>query len=105
MATALMDLARLDTAPRSEHLARTLADELGRAGAVLNSRPLRQAPLAVLNAADFPSVLIEVGFLSDPGDRARLASETGRAPIVAGITSALARWKAAERDMAPLLRR
>ncbi|TNC50865.1 N-acetylmuramoyl-L-alanine amidase [Rubellimicrobium rubrum] len=105
VATALMDLARLNTSPRSEQLARTLADELGRAGAVLNSRPLRQAPLAVLNAADFPSVLIEVGFLSDPADRARLASESGRSPIVAGITNALAKWQAMERDMAPLLRR
>ena len=105
LATALMDLARLDTTPRSERLAQAVAGALEEAGAVVNGRALRQANLAVLQAADFPSVLIEVGFLSDPGDRMRLATPEGRAAIVAGMVAALGDWATQEAAREPLLRR
>ncbi|WPY94733.1 N-acetylmuramoyl-L-alanine amidase [Limimaricola variabilis] len=105
VATALMDLARLDTAPQSERLAQALVAALETAGAHLNSRPRRSAPLAVLNAADFPSVLVEVGFLSNAGDRARLTNPTSRARIVAGLVSGLTAWAAEEAARAPLRRR
>jgi len=105
VATALMDLARLDTAPQSERLAQALVGALETAGAHLNSRPRRSAPLAVLNAADFPSVLVEVGFLSNAGDRARLTNPTSRARIVAGLVSGLTAWAAEEAARAPLRRR
>jgi N-acetylmuramoyl-L-alanine amidase len=104
IATALLDLARLDTAPRSANLAGNLAEALRSAGAVVNGRPLRQANLAVLKAADFPSVLLEAGFLSNPSDRARLSSPEGRAPIVAGIVAALKAWAEEEAARAPFLR-
>ncbi|EYD75796.1 N-acetylmuramoyl-L-alanine amidase [Rubellimicrobium mesophilum DSM 19309] len=96
VATALMDLARAGTVPASRRLAQALARELPKAGAALNDHALRQAPLAVLNAADFPSVLLETGFLSDAGDRGRLSTPGGRAPIVRGIVAALTRWAAEE---------
>ncbi|MCC7321272.1 MAG: N-acetylmuramoyl-L-alanine amidase [Rubellimicrobium sp.] len=92
IATVLMDLARLRTTPQSERLAEAVVAGLETAGARLNSRPRRQGPLAVLNAADFASVLVEAGFLSDEGDRAALSSTAGRAPIVAGLTAALRSW-------------
>jgi N-acetylmuramoyl-L-alanine amidase len=105
LATALMDLARLDTVPRSERLAEAVAAALAEAGAAVNGRPLRQANLAVLQAADFPSVLVEAGFLSDPADRARLSSPEGRRAIVAGLVAALRDWEAAEAARARSLRR
>lgn len=105
VATALMDLARIDTAPQSERLAQALVASLGAAGAHLNSRPRRSAPLAVLNAADFPSVLVEVGFLSNAGDRARLVDPASRARIVAGLVAGLRNWAAEEAARAPLRRR
>jgi N-acetylmuramoyl-L-alanine amidase len=104
VATVLMDLARLETAPKAERLADMLVAALREAGAAVNSQPRRKAPLAVLNAADFPSVLIEVGFLSDPGDRAALASAEGRGRIVAAIVAALGAWAAEEAARAPLVR-
>lgn len=94
VATALLDLARAETVPRSRRLAEAIARGLGGAGAAVNDHALRQAPLAVLNAADFPSVLIETGFLSDPGDRARLSTAEGRAPIVRGVVAGLQAWVA-----------
>lgn len=94
IATALMDLVRLETMPQSESLALEIVEAFDEIGAPLNSRPRRTAELAVLNAADFPSVLVEVGFLSDVGDRERLSSAIGRAPIVAGLVVAVQRWQA-----------
>ena len=64
----------------------------------------RSAELAVLNAADFASVLVEVGFLSNPDDRAALSVQPGRATIIRGLVFALQRWAADEAARAPLLR-
>lgn len=105
IATALMDLVRLETTPQSEDLADFIVMALGEAGAKLNSRPRRTAELAVLNAADFPSVLVEVGFLSNTGDRERLSTAVGRAPVVAGIVAAVQRWQAGREADKSLLRK
>ena len=104
VATVLMDLARLETSPQASRFADALVLGLEDAGAGLNRHPRREAPLAVLNAADFPSVLAEVGFLSSQRDRTALSSTTGRAPIVAGIVTAIGRWAVDEAARAPLIR-
>ncbi|WP_241962893.1 N-acetylmuramoyl-L-alanine amidase [Thalassorhabdomicrobium marinisediminis] len=104
VATVLQDLVRVETAAAGERFATGLVQAMRDTGAQLNSRPRREAELAVLNAADFPSVLLEVGFLSNAQDRARLTSPTGRAPIVAAVTLAVARWAIEEEALAPLLR-
>ena len=104
VATILMDLARQDTAPQSERLADAIVAALDETGAELNSRPRRRTELAVLNAADFASVLVEVGFLSNPDDRAALSVQPGRATIIRGLVFALQRWAADEAARAPLLR-
>jgi N-acetylmuramoyl-L-alanine amidase len=96
VATVLMDLARLETGPAALRLADALVAAMEEAGAVMNSRPRREGPLAVLNAADFPSVLIEAGFLSSAADRERLTTPEGRAPVVAGIVAGLGLWAADE---------
>lgn len=105
IAAALMEIARLESAPASERLAAALVEGLREAGAVLNSHPRREAPLAVLRAADFASVLLEAGFLSDEGDRERLSTPEGRAPIVAGLTAALPGWLDEEERLEGLQRR
>jgi N-acetylmuramoyl-L-alanine amidase len=50
---------------------------LGDAGA-LNRNPERSAGFVVLKAPDFPSVLVELGYLSNARDVANLKSETWR---------------------------
>ena len=104
VATVLMDLARLETGPASDRLADTLVIALRDAGVRLNSRPRRSGPLAVLTAPDIPSALIELGFLSNAGDRARLADPARRAEIIAGLVQGLRRWAASEEIRAPLIR-
>lgn len=81
VATALMDLARAQTGPAGRRFADALVASMGREGVRLNSRPRREGQFAVLTAADFPSVLVEVGFLSNPQDRAELATAEGRARV------------------------
>ena len=105
VATVLMDLARQETAPQSERLADAIVAALEETGAELNSRPRRHAALAVLNAADFASVLVEVGFLSNADDRAALSVQPGRATIIRGLVLALQRWAVDEAARAQLLRR
>ncbi|MBL4812617.1 MAG: N-acetylmuramoyl-L-alanine amidase [Rhodobacteraceae bacterium] len=104
VATVLLELARLETGPAAERLADHLVTALGETGAALNTRPRRTAQLAVLSAADFPSVLVEAGFLSNDGDRARLSTPEGRAPIVAGLLKGLQLWASSEAAHNALLR-
>jgi len=64
----------------------------------------RDAGASLMNAADFASVLVEVGFLSSPRDREMLSSNNGRAPLVAGLVNAVQRWAVDEAARAPLVR-
>lgn len=104
VATVLMDLARQETGPQGDRFADELVNALREAGARVNSRPRRDGRLAVLNAPDFPSILLEAGFLSNAGDRDTLATAAGRAPIVAAVATAVQRWAQAEAVRAPLVR-
>ncbi|MFO7806651.1 MAG: N-acetylmuramoyl-L-alanine amidase [Paracoccaceae bacterium] len=104
VATVLMELARAETAPASNRFATALVTGMREAGVRLNSRPRREGPLAVLNATDFPSVLLEAGFLSSSEDRSTLRSPAGRAAFVRGITDAVLTWAVEEEMLAPLKR-
>lgn len=105
IATVLMDLARLETGPAADLLAEAVVKGLRGTGVTLNTRARRTGRLAVLNAPDFASVLIEVGFLSSKSDRKTLTSQTGRAPMVAGLVSAVTTWADTQAARAPLVRR
>ncbi len=104
VATVLMDIARAETAPAADRFADALVAALRASGARTNNRPRREGPLAVLNAADFPSVLVEVGFLSNAADRDALASPDGRAKVVSALVQAIQAWAADEAARAPLIR-
>lgn len=104
-ARILMELARQETGPASLRLQSSLIASFGQTGARLTARPARQGELAVLMSTDFPSVLIETGFLSNDADRAALQSSAGRAPIVAAIARAVAQWAEEEAAIAKLRHR
>ncbi len=104
VATVLMDLARAETGPQSDRFADAAVEALTNTGVLMNSRPRRDGQFAVLNAPDFAAVLVETGFLSNPQDRARLATPQGRAPIVTGLTDAVQIWAQEEAALATRLR-
>ncbi|MEM7296182.1 MAG: N-acetylmuramoyl-L-alanine amidase [Pseudomonadota bacterium] len=105
VASILLDLARRETAPRSEKLSRALIKGLAAEGARLNSNPTRSAHFAVLRSADIPSVLVEVGFLSSERDRAELLSREGRKRLALGLARGLMGWALEDAADAQLLRR
>ncbi|AWZ21876.1 N-acetylmuramoyl-L-alanine amidase, family 3 [Roseovarius sp. TM1035] len=104
VADVLMDLARVETQPRTAHLAQALIESFAAHELPLLSRPLREAGFSVLKAPDIPSVLIELGFLSSPRDLARLRDEEGRARIAAALRAALTAWRDADAARAGLVR-
>lgn len=91
--TVLLDLARQETAPRSEALAQSVIDSLTRAGGPMNSRPLRRAGFSVLKSADIPSVLVEVGFLSSKRDLENLRDPAWRQGMVAALARGVLDWR------------
>ncbi|WP_163846510.1 N-acetylmuramoyl-L-alanine amidase [Pseudooceanicola aestuarii] len=100
----LLDLARMETQPRADRLARALVLAIRRSGLPLNTRPRRSASYSVLKAADIPSVLIEVGFLSSERDRENLTDPAFRARVAGAVRDAVLAWRLADRATAPLVR-
>lgn len=96
VAGVLMDLARLDTAPRSVDFARAVIEALDVAGLALHSQPLGEAGFTVLRAADIPSVLLEIGFLSDDRDLANILDAGWRAGMQDALVAAILGWADAD---------
>ncbi len=101
----LMDIARVDTLPRSRNLAGMLMSEMSRAGLDMHRRPVRGAAFSVLKSPDIPSVLIELGFLTDANDRANLLDPDWRARMAQAITRSVASWASDETARTEVLRR
>lgn len=104
VADVLLDLARQETKPRADRLAQALERGIAATGAPMNKRPLRHAGFSVLKAADIPSVLIEVGFMSSPRDLENLTNKQWRISVAAGIRDALQAWAAEDASLADLVR-
>lgn len=94
VAQVLFDLAQRETDPRSNALARDMVVSLRDTVGVIRSRPHRSAGFAVLRAPDIPSVLIELGFLSDPVDRENMLDPEWRSRAAVGIANGLMVWTA-----------
>jgi N-acetylmuramoyl-L-alanine amidase len=77
IADILIDLAQRETRAFSAHFARDVVGEM-RAAARMHKHPLRAAGFRVLKAPDVPSVLIELGYVSNAGDLKQLVSESWR---------------------------
>ncbi len=104
VANVLMDLVRTETEPRTDRLANALVDGLRKNVGGLHKRPRLEAGFSVLKAADIPSVLIELGFMSSTQDLANLRSAEWRAKAALGIRDALLDWAIADAAEAALLR-
>jgi len=74
VANILFDLARRETRNLSMRFASNLVSDLG-AAMTLNKKPRRGAAFRVLKAPDVPSVLLELGYLSNELDEKLLKSE------------------------------
>jgi N-acetylmuramoyl-L-alanine amidase len=70
----LLDLAQHETLNRSVQFAHQLVDQVQHS-TPLEKNPGQQASLVVLKAPDVPSVLVELGYLTNEADLARMKSD------------------------------
>lgn len=84
----LFDLTRQETQTYSRVFARTLVN-YWQVASRLNKNPERYAGFQVLKAPDVPSVLIELGYLSNPSDGAALTSSRWRDSTTSRVVAAI----------------
>jgi N-acetylmuramoyl-L-alanine amidase len=88
VADILSDLVRRETHSFSLRFARTLVGELSTKIEMIKN-PHRSAGFRVLRAPDVPSVLVELGYLSDAGDEQRLNDPAWRKKAIGSIAAAI----------------
>ena len=84
-------LSQEDFLLQSRKLATTLQTELEKLSPA--PIPLSEIPLATLAAVYMPAVLIEIGYLSNEADEARLTDPENLASIAAGIVQAIQMYR------------
>ncbi|MBX3446950.1 MAG: N-acetylmuramoyl-L-alanine amidase [Parvibaculaceae bacterium] len=87
----LIDLAQRETKNYSSRFARSLVDYAGQSTKTLDPAH-RFAGFVVLKAPDVPSVLVELGFLTNHEDEKLLTSSTWRAGMAKTMTRAVDRY-------------
>lgn len=88
IAGILIDFAQRETRAYSLQFARLLAAELKNV-ARLHKQPLKSAGFRVLKAPDVPSVLLELGYVSNQQDLKQLTSDTWRTRTAASVARAI----------------
>jgi N-acetylmuramoyl-L-alanine amidase len=88
VADILIDLTQRETKNFSAHFARAVVGEL-KAAAKLHKHPLKSAGFKVLKAPDVPSVLVELGYVSNKHDLKLMVSETWRARVGDAVAQAV----------------
>lgn len=90
VANILIDLAQRETMNRSAGFAGGVVTELGRETTLLGNTH-RFAGFAVLKAPDVPSILVELGYLSNPTEEKLLRQPDYRLKLAKGIARAIDR--------------
>jgi N-acetylmuramoyl-L-alanine amidase len=73
-------------------------------GIGMHDRPVQRATYSVLKSPDIPSVLLELGFISDHNDRANLLNPLWRERMVRVVSDAIVGWARDEAARAAMLR-
>jgi N-acetylmuramoyl-L-alanine amidase len=96
VAGILDDLEASDALAESSRLAYALHDHLV-AALKAENRGVKQAPFYVLAGARMPAVLLEVGFISNAAEAARLCTADHQERIAAAVADGIAAWRAGGR--------
>ena len=88
VADILIDLAQRETRTFSNRFARLLMGEMKNT-VRMHKHPLKSAGFRVLKAPDVPSVLVELGYVSNKGDLEHLVSDSWRSGTVASMAKAV----------------
>ncbi len=87
------DLAQARHLDESSVLASVLQEELQRQ-VPMSVHPVRQAPMRLLAAANMPAALIEVAYLTNPEQEARLNTDDFKTTLAQAVFSAIVRFRA-----------
>jgi N-acetylmuramoyl-L-alanine amidase len=88
VADILIDLAQRETRTFSNRFARLLMGEM-KSTTKMHKNPLKSAGFRVLKAPDVPSVLVELGYVSNKGDLEHLVSDNWRTRTVNSMAQAV----------------
>ncbi|HEX9214751.1 MAG TPA: N-acetylmuramoyl-L-alanine amidase, partial [Bradyrhizobium sp.] len=88
VADILIDLTQRETRTFSNRFAHLLMGEM-KSTVRMHKHPLKSAGFRVLKAPDVPSVLVEIGYVSNKGDLDHLVSEGWRSRAVASMGQAI----------------
>jgi N-acetylmuramoyl-L-alanine amidase len=101
VAPILLDLEQRDTMNKSSRFANLVVNAAGRATDILPRQPHRSAAFVVLKAPDVPSVLVELGYLSNSSDATQMDTARWRDGVADAIAAAVERHFAAATAAAP----
>ena len=87
----LLDLAHRETLNSSAQAAEIFSEELQKSWVTIDP-PHRYAGFAVRKAPDMPSLLLEMGFVTNAQDADMLRTSRSRKPLVRGIVDAIDRY-------------
>ncbi len=93
VASILEDLAQKAFLQDSERLALAIQAQLNRLAGI-KQRGVKQAPFIVLRGAAMPAVLVEVAFISNPKEEARLKDPAFRAKVADAIVQGVRHFTA-----------
>ncbi len=88
VADILIDLAQRETRTFSNRFARLLMSEM-QTTMRMHKHPLKSAGFRVLKAPDVPSVLVELGFVSNKADLRQMVSDDWRSKTVGSVAKAV----------------
>jgi N-acetylmuramoyl-L-alanine amidase len=88
----LWDLAQQEYLNESSRFAQAVQEEMNRATGV-QSRGVKQAPFKVLVGATMPAALVEVAFITNPDEEAKLKRDEFQKVVVDALTTAVERYK------------
>jgi N-acetylmuramoyl-L-alanine amidase len=92
VANILIDLAARDTMNQSRFLAKTVIDQLDDTGVKVVDHNHRSAGFAVLKAMDIPSILVEMGYLTNRSEVEKLSSPAHRQKIAKALKASIDRY-------------
>jgi len=104
VADILIDLAKRETKTFSLHFARTLVSEL-RNATRMHKEPMRSASFVVLKAPDIPSVLVELGYVTNRQDLKSMTSEAWRTKATDAVVQAVGTFFTARGAIRPAARK
>lgn len=102
LASVLTDLSMTATLDTSLNLGGYVLGEMDKI-AKLHKPQVEQAGFAVLKSPDIPSILVETGFISNPDESRKLATDSYQESMAAAIQRGIERWFASHPPAGTLL--